>query len=546
VADYRLFQKRLGLGRNVIATPRPYLTDNRVTMDAIAQFAPNARGAATVDPAITDAELEVLHKGGIRAVRFGLGADAVAMVTALQPLAKRVNDMGWHIDFGASGTQLVALQDLLLNFPGVLVFDHMGRIEQPMGVNHPGFAVMLKLLDKGRTYVKLSMAAGDSKDGPPTFADVTKVARGLRESRSRTNDLGKQLAASGRKRQAGRRGCLRPAVLNGRPTRRRAIASSSTIPAVLYGFCKILDSNWTIREGSLQRIIAELLCDCGVYCDSGGSAMSDHTIGRRTFIKGAGLATLATVGGAGNRSRGSSLEAQQQVPNSTGTERPKLKAPAHACDCHQHIYDAARFPPQQAWHGKQRDRVGLPVAAEANRHDAQHCYDTASLSHRQSRHTWRDCGIWRQCSRHCRRESVRDRRRAESFGPGRHPRAALFAIRQPLYCRGCHRRHGRAVVEANRGPGLGHVKISATGDVIVAHEEVWNRLPSRILFDHMGRIPSPAGLNHPAFGIIRRLIDKGRTWTLLSVGFDNSKEGTAAYPYLVEVGQAYVKAAPSG
>ncbi len=177
VADYRLFQKRLGLGRNVIATPRPYLTDNRVTMDAIAQFAPNARGAATVDPAITDAELEVLHKGGIRAVRFGLGADAVAMVTALQPLAKRVNDMGWHIDFGASGTQLVALQDLLLNFPSVLVFDHMGRIEQPMGVNHPGFAVMLKLLDKGRTYVKLSMAAGDSKDGPPTFADVTKVAQ---------------------------------------------------------------------------------------------------------------------------------------------------------------------------------------------------------------------------------------------------------------------------------------------------------------------------------------------------------------------------------
>ncbi len=177
VADYRLFQKRLGLGRNVIATPRPYLTDNRVTMDAIAQFAPNARGAATVDPAITDAELEVLHKGGIRAARFGLGADAVAMVTALQPLAKRVNDMGWHIDFGASGTQLVALQDLLLNFPSVLVFDHMGRIEQPMGVNHPGFAVMLKLLDKGRTYVKLSMAAGDSKDGPPTFADVTKVAQ---------------------------------------------------------------------------------------------------------------------------------------------------------------------------------------------------------------------------------------------------------------------------------------------------------------------------------------------------------------------------------
>ena len=33
------------------------------------------------------------------------------------------------------------------------------------------------------------------------------------------------------------------------------------------------------------------------------------------------------------------------VPNSTGSAPPKLKAPANACDCHMHIYDAARFPP---------------------------------------------------------------------------------------------------------------------------------------------------------------------------------------------------------
>src|SRR4051812_22274376 len=34
-----------------------------------------------------------------------------------------------------------------------------------------------------------------------------------------------------------------------------------------------------------------------------------------------------------------------QVPNSSGTAAPKLKLPANACDCHMHIYDAARFPP---------------------------------------------------------------------------------------------------------------------------------------------------------------------------------------------------------
>jgi hypothetical protein len=35
----------------------------------------------------------------------------------------------------------------------------------------------------------------------------------------------------------------------------------------------------------------------------------------------------------------------QQVPNSSGTAPAKLKAPAGACDCHQHIYDGVRFPP---------------------------------------------------------------------------------------------------------------------------------------------------------------------------------------------------------
>src|SRR5438270_2839874 len=37
--------------------------------------------------------------------------------------------------------------------------------------------------------------------------------------------------------------------------------------------------------------------------------------------------------------------AQQAVPNSAGTEPPKLKVPANACDCHMHASDGARFPP---------------------------------------------------------------------------------------------------------------------------------------------------------------------------------------------------------
>ena len=72
VAQYRLLQKRLGTARVIVVTPRNYATDNRVTIDAIAQMAPNARGVAVVHPRVTDAELKQLHAGGIRGIRFSL------------------------------------------------------------------------------------------------------------------------------------------------------------------------------------------------------------------------------------------------------------------------------------------------------------------------------------------------------------------------------------------------------------------------------------------------------------------------------------------
>jgi len=59
---------------------------------------------------------------------------------------------------------------------------------------------------------------------------------------------------------------------------------------------------------------------------------------RREFIKAAGMLVLAA-----STSVGAGTARAQQVPYSTGTEPPTLKAPANACDCHMHIYDA-KYP----------------------------------------------------------------------------------------------------------------------------------------------------------------------------------------------------------
>ena len=48
-----------------------------------------------------------------------------------------------------------------------------------------------------------------------------------------------------------------------------------------------------------------------------------------------------------------------QVPNSSGTAPPSLKAPANACDCHIHIYDGGRFPPPRP-QARMQDNARVP------------------------------------------------------------------------------------------------------------------------------------------------------------------------------------------
>jgi len=59
-------------------------------------------------------------------------------------------------------------------------------------------------------------------------------------------------------------------------------------------------------------------------------------LGRRELLMSAGAAAGFLVGGGRNA-------AAQQVKWSSGTEPPKLKAPANSCDCHHHIYNA-KYP----------------------------------------------------------------------------------------------------------------------------------------------------------------------------------------------------------
>ena len=175
VSDYRMLQKRIGTTRNVVVQPSTYGTDNGCTLDAVAQFGPTARAVAVVDTTVSDAELQRMAGLGVRGIRFNLVQAGATTIDMLEPLAKRVNDLGWHVQIHMLGDQIVQIEDILQRLPTPIVFDHMGRIPPQAGVEHPAFRVIGKLLEKGNTWVKLSGAYMNTKVGPPTYADVREL-----------------------------------------------------------------------------------------------------------------------------------------------------------------------------------------------------------------------------------------------------------------------------------------------------------------------------------------------------------------------------------
>lgn len=176
--QYRLLQNRIGTTRVVIVTPRNYATQNEATVTAIREIGPNARGVAVLHPDVTDAALNRLNAAGIRGIRFSLGDPATAIVTPdmIEPLAKRIAPLNWHIQFNMGGDQLVALSDVLQRLPVQMVFDHLGIPPLPAGVSHPSHQLIRRLLDLGRAWVKLSGAYLNSRIGPP-YPEATAIAQ---------------------------------------------------------------------------------------------------------------------------------------------------------------------------------------------------------------------------------------------------------------------------------------------------------------------------------------------------------------------------------
>ena len=231
------------------------------------------------------------------------------------------------------------------------------------------------------------------------------------------------------------------------------------------------------------------------------------------------------------------------VPNSSGTTRPRYSAPRNACDSHVHIYDP-RFPMKwpnlravdnasvaqyrmlQERNGTSRTIVVQPAAYGTD--NAVTLDALAQLGQENARgiavvHP----GVTDTELIAMNKGGIRGLRFSQH-----EPRTAVTSAEmiEPL----AHRAHRLDW----------HVQLHIRADQIVEMAGLIGKLPGTIVFDHMGRMPQPEGIRHPAFEVLKRLLDTGRVWVKLSGPYLDTKEGGPRYADVKAVGRALAEHAP--
>jgi predicted TIM-barrel fold metal-dependent hydrolase len=181
--DYLAHARAMGFERFVFVQPSAYMRDNTCMLDAMREM-PGCRGIVDVDENAPDAELEAMHKLGVRGVRINVSPIhppepglAQKLLPRIERLDARCAELGWHLDFLLPGWLTNELLEKINNLKTESTLAHMGMFLAKDGPKQPGFQRLLK----SRCWVKLtgvyrmSQALG--------FADAAPMARALIEAK---------------------------------------------------------------------------------------------------------------------------------------------------------------------------------------------------------------------------------------------------------------------------------------------------------------------------------------------------------------------------
>jgi len=152
-----------------------------VTLDAIASSAGSYRGVAVVKDTVTDRELERLHAGGIRAIRFNFvkHLGGVPDLAVFYRLLARIKPLGWHVVLHLDAGDILEQRELLQRIEVPFIIDHMGRVKAADGLQQAPFQALLTLYRANpRAWIKICGAERVSAGRRP-FLDAVPFAQAL-------------------------------------------------------------------------------------------------------------------------------------------------------------------------------------------------------------------------------------------------------------------------------------------------------------------------------------------------------------------------------
>lgn len=166
----------IGVSRAVLVASNVYAEDLRATEDALKAHPDRFRGVALIRPDVADSELDRLHGLGFRAVRINLVLAGALRLEHLPALAPRLADRGWHLEVQSKPETLAEVVEQLRALPVDVAIDHLALLRPEHGDSPPGIAAVLRLLDGGRGWAKLS-GPYVGEPGGPRFPKAAALAR---------------------------------------------------------------------------------------------------------------------------------------------------------------------------------------------------------------------------------------------------------------------------------------------------------------------------------------------------------------------------------
>ncbi|MEJ8850056.1 amidohydrolase family protein [Variovorax rhizosphaerae] len=159
VADYLSFHDGLGLARGVVVAPSTYGHSNECLFESMERFGSRDFRAVAMPPVdLKTLDWEGWHARGVRGLRLYTGHADFPDPVGLQELGSRAAEFGWHLQMvGEQAREPFAeMVDVLAKLACSIVFDHFGFAPQPDAARSVTASALHRLLDLGRTYVKLS------------------------------------------------------------------------------------------------------------------------------------------------------------------------------------------------------------------------------------------------------------------------------------------------------------------------------------------------------------------------------------------------------